>query len=266
MRKIAVLILAAAGVSLAGAASAADLGAAPIYRKAPPVINYMWQGAYVGLYVGGATGADDLRTTSPVDGAGAPVLFPAATASYKYGSSFVGGYTSGYNWQVSPNWVIGYESETGYLSIKGSTAFGAAGIPGNTIATTSINGLYSAWTARLGYAFDRSLIYAKGGLTLVQIETGIANSVAGQHLFTTDRKFEIGYAVGAGWEYAIDPKWSVKAEYLYLGFDGDFRTTGNTNSAAPQNFSTTSLAGIHTGKVGVNYKFDALGYFLGVVR
>lgn len=267
MRKIAVLILAAAGVSLAGAASAADLGAAPIYRKAPPVINYMWQGAYVGLYAGGATGAGDMETTNPVTGAGAPVLpTNAAVANYNYGSSFVGGYTSGYNWQVSPNWVIGYESETGYMSIKGSSAFGASATGQNTIATTSINGLYSAWTARLGYAWDRSLIYAKGGLTLVQIETGVANSVAGQHLFTTDRKFEIGYAVGGGWEYALDPKWSVKAEYLYLGFSGDFKTTGNFNSGAPQNFSTTSLAGIHTGKVGVNYKFDALGYFLGAVR
>ncbi|EKS41182.1 hypothetical protein [Afipia broomeae] len=44
MRKIAVLLLAAAGVSLAGAASAADLGTAPIYRKAPPVQVFSWTG------------------------------------------------------------------------------------------------------------------------------------------------------------------------------------------------------------------------------
>ena len=53
MRKIAVLLLAAAGVGLAGAASAADLGTAPIYRKAPPPVQvFSWTGGYIGGYVG----------------------------------------------------------------------------------------------------------------------------------------------------------------------------------------------------------------------
>jgi hypothetical protein len=35
----------------------------------------------------------------------------------------IGGYTSGYNWQFAPNWVIGYEGETGYIGVKGSSAY-----------------------------------------------------------------------------------------------------------------------------------------------
>lgn len=260
MRKIAVLLLAAAGVSLSGAASAADLGTAPIYRKAPPVQVFSWTGGYIGGYVGGAFSAKDAVSGVPVDGAGLPV-FAGPAASYKYDSGFIGGYTDGYNWQVSPNWVIGYEGETGYIGLKGSAAF--AGSP-TTLGTARTDGLYSVWSARLGYAFDRSLLYVKGGAALAQFDIGVTDGAAGTHTDTIHRRYALGYAVGGGWEYALDNKWSVKAEYLYLGFDKDITTTGNRNGA--QVWTTTSLPGVHTVKAGVNYKFDVLGYFLGAVR
>lgn len=263
MRKIAVLLLAAAGVSLAGAASAADLGTAPIYRKAPPVQVFSWTGGYIGGYVGGAFASGDSVTGVPVDGAGAPI-FAGPAASYKYNSSVIGGYTSGYNWQFAPNWVIGYEGETGYIGVKGSAAYAGRA---TTIATTRAEGLYSVWAARFGYAFDRSLIYVKGGAALVDFETGVSDGTAGVHVDTMHRKYRLGYAVGGGWEYAFDNKWSVKAEYLYLGFDNSNITTiGNFTGPPVQVSTTTNLSGIHTAKVGLNYKFDMLSYLLGVVR
>jgi len=263
MRKIAVLLLAAAGVSLAGAASAADLGAKPIYRKAPPPVQvFTWTGGYIGGYVGGAFADGDNVTGVPVDGAGAPI-FVSPAASYKYNSSVIGGYTSGYNWQFAPNWVIGYEGETGYIGVKGSSAY--AGSP-TSIATTRAEGLYSVWAARFGYAFDRSLVYVKGGAALVDFETGVSDSTPGGHIDTMHKKYRLGYAIGGGWEYALDNKWSVKAEYLYLGFDNNITTTGNWTGPPTQVWTTTSLSGIHTAKVGLNYKFDVLGYFLGAMR
>ena len=263
MRKIAVLLLAAAGVSLAGAASAADLGAAPIYRKAAPVQVFSWTGGYIGGYVGGAFGANDATTGVPVTAAAAPI-FAGPAASYNYNSSVIGGYTSGYNYQFAPNWVIGYEGETGYIGVKGSSNYLRSA---TSIATTRAEGLYSVWAARFGYAFDRSLIYVKGGAALVNFETGVSNGTAGTHIDTMQRKYRLGYAIGGGWEYALDNKWSVKAEYLYLGFDNNITTMGNLNgNTGTQVFTTTSLPGIHTAKVGLNYKFDVLGYFLGAVR
>lgn len=263
MRKIAVLLLAAAGVSLAGAACAADLGAAPIYRKAPPVQVFSWTGSYIGGYIGGAFGADDASTTVPVNNAGAAFPFGGPAASYNYNSSVIGGYTSGYNYQFAPNWVIGYEGETGYLGVKGSAAYAGRA---TTIASIRTDGLYSVWAARFGYAFDRSLIYVKGGAALTKFDTGAADPTVGAHIDTRDSRYRWGYALGGGWEYALDNKWSVKAEYLYLGFD-KMTTTGNFNgNAGTQIWTTTNLPGIHTAKVGLNYKFDVLGYFLGAVR
>ena len=61
MRKIALLVL-AAGLGLASAASAADM--APMYRKAPVAPTWSWTGSYIGLYVGGADGRN-VSTTIP---------------------------------------------------------------------------------------------------------------------------------------------------------------------------------------------------------
>lgn len=230
MRKIAVLLLAAAGMSFAGAASAADLGTAPIYRKAAPVEAWSWTGSYVGLYIGGASG-NNVDTTD---------AFIANRTSYGLGSSVIGGYTDGYNWQVAPNWLIGYESETGYMKLKGSALY-----PGTALnAATETGSLYSVWAARLGYVMDKSLLYVKGGAVLTRFDSSSRNGMISDH------EYEFGYAIGGGWEYAFAPKWSVKAEYLYLGFDKDL-----TFGTGPQ-MATSHFGGVHTGKVGVNYKFD----------
>lgn len=247
MRRIGIVLLAAAGIGLSQTASAADLGTAPIYRKAPVAAPFTWAGSYIGGYVGGAFGAKDAVTGVPVDGAGTPA-FGGPAVSYKYDSSFIGGYTGGYNWQAASNWVIGYEGETGYIGSKGSAAFAGQA---TAVATAKMEGIYSAWTARLGYAADRSLIYAKGGLALAEFKTGVFDGVNG--IDTMHRKYRLGYAVGAGWEYAIDPKWSAKIEYLYLGFDKDVTTSGGF--PAPL-YTTTRVPGVHTVKVGANYKWD----------
>jgi len=237
MRKIA-LLLAAAGLGLAGPASAADLGTAPVYTKAPAP-TWSWTGGYLGLYLGGA-GGGDVSTTIPTA--------PAATASYDFNSSFIGGYTSGYNLQFAPNWLIGYEGETGYMKVKASTIFPAPNA--NINATASLGSLYSVWSGRLGYVADKSLFYAKAGAVWVRADGGV-NSIVPAAGLVSGHKNMFGYAVGGGWEYAFAPKWSVKAEYLYLGLDQSF-TYGNTVSG----FATTHVSGVHTGKVGVNYQFD----------
>jgi outer membrane immunogenic protein len=256
MRRIGIVLLAAAGIGLSGAASAADLGTAPIYKKAPAAMPFTWTGAYIGAYIGGATGAKDAVTNDPVTvgGAGYNGVVPT---SYGVGSSFIGGYTGGYNWQIAPNWVIGYEGETGYMRLRGSAIQNPAGL-NDTVAFANIGDWYSVWTARLGYAVDRSLFYVKGGALAARVETGAVDGTGPTLLNTSGHRWQFGYAVGGGWEYAIDPKWSVKAEYLYLGLDRNYTVTGFDSTATP--FSTTTrLPGIHTGKVGVNYKFDWFG-------
>ncbi|MBI3699364.1 MAG: porin family protein [Afipia sp.] len=242
MRKISLLVAAAASLAFAGAASAADM-ARPVYTKAAPMVPvWSWTGSYIGGYVGGAFSTKNYTNTDPFN--------VSATPGYSMSSSFIGGYTGGYNYQFSPNWLIGYEGETGYIHMKGTGLSAVA----PAFGTAEIGNYYSTWTARLGYVMDKSLIYAKGGVVLARFDTGIYSGVPAAGGWTgafTSHKYEFGYAVGGGWEYAFDPKWSVKAEYEYLGFDRDFTYNNGAGVA-----STTHFGGIHTGKVGLNYKWD----------
>ncbi len=228
MRKIAILVSAMVGMGLSHAASAADLPTRVYTKAPPPPVTYGWTGSYVGGYVGGSFNDGDVTTS-----------FPGGSATYNTGSNFIGGMTSGYNYQFAPNWLIGYEGETGYQQFKGT----GVSTSGGSVFTHS-DGWYSSFTGRFGYVSGPSLFYAKGGATLTKFDsTAVVGGTAFDH-----RRYDIGYAVGGGWEYMLGNKWSVKAEYLYLGF-------GDNISAGP---TTTSLAGIHTAKVGLNYKWDPL--------
>lgn len=251
MHKLATILLAAAaGFGLSQAASAADLGRAPVYKAAPPVATYTWTGSYVGLYVGGASSASDFTTSNPTDVAGVPLFGTGGQSSYGTGSSVIAGFTSGYNYQFAPNWLIGYEGETGYQKIDGGNFY-----PGSTtaFANTSSDGWYGSWSARLGYVVDRSLFYVKGGATLTRFHTVAYDTGIG--VYGDRKKYVVGYAVGGGWEYMLDPKWSIKAEYLYLGYDSNMNFNTDIGADLPL---STRLSGIHTAKVGVNYKWDPL--------
>lgn len=244
------MLIAAALVVGASAAQAADM--APVYKKAPPVAVWSWTGSYIGGYVGGAW--SDPSASVPVNAAGVP-LFVGAGASYNLGASFIGGYTGGYNWQFAPNWLIGYEGETGYIHLRGSGTY-----PGAPTVTslTDMGNIYSVWAARFGYVMDKSLFYVKGGAVLAQFQTDIFNPTGS--LLLEQKKYKLSYAVGGGWEYAFDPKWSIKAEYLYLGYDNEsISMTGRSVAlrvGTVQEFATTTLQGVHTAKVGLNYKWD----------
>ena len=67
------------------------------------------------------------------------------------------------------------------------------------------------------------------------------------------------FVVGGGAEWAFVQNWTVKAEYLYLGLDTSFSACGPGGGRLfLPNLTFCSkheLNGIHTAKIGVNYKF-----------
>ena len=236
MRKIAILLSAIAGAGLSSAAFAADLAPQVYTKAAPPAVTYGWTGSYVGGYLGGSFNDGKTSTTDPLN--------TLAPATYNTSSGFIGGVSTGYNWQVSPNWLLGYEGDTGYQKFKGSGLYPTSATQS---ASTTSNGWFSSMTGRVGYVTGPSMIYAKGGATLTRFDSTVSDSATP---FVLDhKKWVVGYAVGGGWEYMLGNKWSVKAEYLYLGF-GD-----NISPGGP---ASTSLSGIHTARVGLNYKWDPL--------
>jgi outer membrane immunogenic protein len=177
-----------AALATIASASAADLPVRMPLKAAPMVQAYSWTGCYVGGYLGGAwrghdgavftdqgqngLGAAGSIATPPFrsysGGAVAARLVPTHSWSDDLGSSFIGGGTLGCNWQpMGSPFVLGLEGEVGHMHLTGQ-AFDP-----NTIVSTQttldvqgsakLGDWYGMVTGRLGYAWDRTLLYVKGG-------------------------------------------------------------------------------------------------------
>src|SRR5712671_1587548 len=90
----------------AGAANAADLPRMPIKAAPLPVVSYDWNGFYLGGYFGDAINNSKAHTDPP----GVPFgTQPGVNRLNQKG--FTAGATVGYNWQVAPSWLIGFEGD-----------------------------------------------------------------------------------------------------------------------------------------------------------
>jgi outer membrane immunogenic protein len=190
-------------------ALAADLAARP-YTKAPayvPAQIYNWTGFYIGGHVGGAFRGDDNN-----------VLGGSSDGT------FMGGVQVGYDYQFSPNWVMGLEANYSFKDTNGIFA----------------NRNLGSVTGRLGYTWGPTLLYAKGGYAWA--DTRFTNGFGGDG-------GRDGYTVGAGLEYLFTQNWSGKIEYQYYDF-GNVNVFDNTGAFAGR-FRNDE----HTIKVGLNYRF-----------
>jgi outer membrane immunogenic protein len=231
---------------------------------------YDWTGVYVGGFIGGATGADVTNTaTRNIDGT--LWNYPGdANNNYSAKAGFIGGGTIGYNWHIGKTpYVIGLEGEYGYLSQKGSktdpnaATYNAINVPtttaDNSQSSTSIgtNYGYGLIGGRIGYALDRSLIYVKSGAIFTSVNSSWSDT--NYALGTSNNGTTTGYALGCGFEYALPFKhltdFSVKTEYLYFGIPKNSTLTTQTTEQADPLSTYQATSGIHTAKIGVNYKF-----------
>lgn len=256
------LLLLAASLLAANTASAADIAARP-YTKAPILAQvFSWTGFYVGGNVGyGRSHSDFDANVAPGSFfTPASILFLSTLADGSASKDgFTGGGQIGYNYQFAPNWVVGVEADINALSHTASNS-GAGLTPGGTTVTAFGNSMESEWIAtfrgRLGYAFDRSLIYATGGLALLGtkysqtfITANIPSSIVNSGSQTT-----AGWTVGGGWEYAFMNNWSVKAEYLYARFEG-ITASGLTIPGQTNVMTGRANVDVQMARVGANYRF-----------
>lgn len=194
MRK-ALLVLAALGVVTS--ASAGDLPQRHNYNKPQVYQNlFNWSGFYAGVHGGLGWGDSTFGSTS----------------GYAVGAQV------GYNYQLVSGMVFGVETDISLTGIDNG-AFS--------------NDYVGTVRGRLGYAFDRILLYATAGF-----------AYAGGEVGNVDRT-HYGYALGLGMEGMITPNVSVRLEYLFT----DYGTRSYTPVAGSVGFDTSIL------RAGVNYRF-----------
>ena len=226
------LVLAAAlsGVPLV-AATAADMSVpqtkAPAY-VAPPIFVYSWTGLYIGGQLGGAWSS--ANWTDPVSGLGDN---PTASA-------FMGGGQIGYNYQTGP-WVLGIEADITGTNLSASNT-DAAGFTHstNTFWTSTVTG-------RLGYAWNRVLVYGKGGVAFANEGNTVTGPIGAS--ISTGASTQTGWTAGGGIEYALDRNWSVRGEYDYMGFGSQ-----NVPALLPGAPGSVNL-NIQRAMAGINYRF-----------
>ena len=194
----------------AAPALAADL---PAYEPAPAVAapavpSFTWTGAYLGAqagYLWGDTNAGSIK----------PKGFT------------VGGY-AGYNYQMegSPV-VVGLDTDFNWSNADDKS--------GRVKVDQRWNG---ATRARVGYAFDRFLVYGAGGVAYAntKVKTGGGK----------DDKTNVGWTAGGGVEYAVTDNIATRAEYRYTDYGSDKYSVGGGRKISQDE---------HRAMVGVAYKF-----------
>lgn len=210
---------------------------APPTDGASPPPAYDWGGLSIGFNAGAAVGDAEFADPVPMRGAG-----------------FLGGLKLGYNWQVTPHIVAGFETDAEYRSGIGG------GTNGQGSASNTRGGYLGTFRARLGYAFDRWLVYGTGGLAYGHIiapkNFSGANVIGPAYAqgISQNNPFLPGWTVGGGVQFALTDRLSVKAEYLYVRLQHDLPLYAT--NVAPYSVGVCNISGLHSIRVGASFGFS----------
>jgi outer membrane immunogenic protein len=267
MRHVWSMSVACCVLAGAVAAQAADL---PVKAVAPPAPVWSWTGFYAGVNAGAAW---DRGIVDPLQLALEPVAFsdlvprvgivpifipgtvllPAAINDTSKRTAFIGGGQAGYNRQTG-HLVYGLEGDVQGTNTSGSyaatlsqTFAGITGATGTRSLTANIT-LERSWEAsirgRVGYAWDRLLVYGTGGVSFTNLRARTmftAVTTLGAPLIpipnlsnpngttlNSDSQTLAGGTVGAGFEYLATRHVVVGAEYRFTHYDQKSFNLGTT--------------------------------------
>src|SRR3954471_16678986 len=210
------------GATVGLLAASATAMAADLPVKAPMVAPVMapafsWSGCYIGGNVGGKWAqSDGSVTVAPAGiGAGGLVAFGRTESS-----SLIAGGQLGCNIQTG-NWVFGLEGDADWQRLRFSRTLGTAAVLPFPFVAGDFFDFRSDWQAsargRLGYAWDRWMIYATGGAAFINAKVGtnfpiFVGAVTFPATSAEDSKTIWGPTVGGGFEYAFTNNLSFGVE------------------------------------------------------
>jgi len=250
------LLAAALSLGLAPAALAADMPATMPVKAPVAAPVYNWTGFYIGGNIGYGWGRSNNGFADAVTGFGTLTMGSDTTNV----NGVIGGLQAGYNWQTG-SFVFGLETD---LQLSGQKGSGAAICPvascgpGGMVTHTEQLTWFGTTRGRVGWAFDRLLIYGTGGVAYGAVESSgsmnffIPVRLTGPY---SGSATSVGWVAGAGLEGAITRNWTARVEYLYIDFD-------TANFSSPTLFPLAAGAitdSMHLRnnivRVGLNYRF-----------
>jgi outer membrane immunogenic protein len=261
-------LLCAVTLLTAAIGSPAQADGLPERYAAPPSRASTWTGFYFGLNSGAAwPDTHNVRFSGTDTGTGGfgSEIGDGTTprqARLDWGKSFTGGAQAGYNLQVG-GIVLGMEADLQWLN--GHAEFSADSTnplrPTITTSATREMNMLATLRGRLGATlWERSLLYATGGLAIADATLQIASTCPGcappRDVTSSSAGTPIGWVIGGGYEAALTDRLSLKAEYLHYDL-GENRTKitydypGNTSSMTGKVRDEGNIV-----RVGINFKLD----------
>ena len=234
MRKLTLMVAAAAFVGSAGLAAAADLGGS---YKDEPIASYGPSYSWAGLYAGASAGFGTGDTQSTVEG--------FSIADYDVNGAIYGAHL-GYNFQRG-NFVIGVEAGINGTDLDGSESF-----LGPVLVSERELDWYATAVARLGYASGKTLFYGFGGVAWADVTTRVSSIFLSESIESEDT--HVGWTAGLGIEHAISDNFSVRVEYSHvdLGKGDGLLTEIGLDHEVDLAFDAV--------KIGASYKFGGGSY------
>lgn len=264
IRRMLLASVAAGGlVAASNAALAADLPS-----RAPPIIPvpiFTWAGFYAGVNAGGAFSSGGGGESSIFVPRGTFVAFPAfngGTVLVTNGGSrsgFTGGVQAGFNWQFG-QFVAGIEADFQGISNSGGNRGGGVIVAGNfpdgfaVVGTRDRLNWFGTIRGRLGFAWDRLLVYGTGGFAY---GGGDSNNNFGFNGSNDDTR--TGWSAGGGLEWAFTNNLTARIEALYTELDQNDRgivgVTNNGTVVFLGQGNNSNNNGFTVVRAGLNFKF-----------
>jgi outer membrane immunogenic protein len=231
----------------------------PAWAASPAGPAAVWTGCYIGGHAGIGFGRTDFTNSSS-----GVIALPGGSVPIPEGASVLGGGQIGCDDQFAANWLLGVAGDFSWAQIEGQSTDpffnGKHGLPQTLHSRT--DSIASA-TARLGYVWDRFVVYAKGGAAWAHDRYVVDNFVCGAGGFPfgcdlAGSETRFGWTAGFGAEYALANNWSIAAEFDYYGFGNKSLPFeyADTGAASPYGFGVASnLSAI---KLILNYHFTSL--------
>jgi outer membrane immunogenic protein len=252
------LVVTAAAPAAVTSARAADLPVPPTASYYPPSYQpaiYNWTGFYVGGNFGLALFEDNITATTTT------IYQYEGTRTNLNDLGWMGGAQVGYNYEFAPV-VVGVEGtfSGSYLTWSGIRS---TELPTDVERSYTNEDWFATATARIGYAADTWLLYARGGAAWTDVQyrqddlnTGLDDAEVSSQTLRTVRT---GFTVGAGVEYGMTEHWSARLEYNFFDFGTklyNFSNLSTVGSGPVGSFPLSYNSTVHSLTAGINYRFN----------
>ena len=216
-------------------------------------VPFNWTGCYLGAVGGYQTGRSEQIAQSGKESG------KTITGGFDLSGGMAGG-TVGCNYQFSNNIVLGIENDYSWTDKSGS-AYDLK--PFNTKALSSTNEKWvDTLRGRLGYAFDRVMVYGTGGVAFAGTDVNVNIPGFGA---VTDSHTRTGWVAGVGAEWAayVGPMGAItlKAEYLHADFGTSRYVNTPVTFGERCNTQTVVTRDVKLSddmfRVGANWKFNS---------